>query len=233
MSEAAEKVWEPLSQNAQRRTDMLTLGGDTSPTYAVRWAFEASPTYSVDFAIYQTISNGKEPIYQIPDATGWGDSTTDIDHGRPLCHGFVKWDGCTQFWFDDSVHVDSHGDLTDLFAAIEHARKVALVEIIGEKRDKNAAPGPAPAPAPTPQPLRVTLRSKEEGGTLIEAHDDDLATDIRLRLAYMVGDGPPSQELIWHVISAVNSCVALWHEKQGRRSHPIVTEVLPALKPEW
>ena len=46
---------------------------------------------------------------------------------EPLCHGWVKWDGCMQWWDAGSgMHVDSRDDLADLHAALCEARRMSL-----------------------------------------------------------------------------------------------------------
>ncbi len=134
-----KKAWTPLDVNSQRRTEPFrqTLSDNGCPFagYVIRWAYEDSPTHWVDFAVFDVVGCTDDgPCYLLP---GWGstmDSTQDIEQAGPMVEGFVKWDGCTQFSFPDGVHIDSLDDMADLFAAIEHARRVAMVEIIAEKQ---------------------------------------------------------------------------------------------------
>lgn len=136
----SEKIWKPLSRNHVRE-DVL---GEEHAGYLVRFAWAtrgeeheddresdlSDDVLWVNFAIYEYVSNGRERIYEVPEAVSWADNTTDPDEAQPLVHGFVKWDGCTQFWCDDLIHVDDREDLERWMAAIAHARRTCMTEIL-------------------------------------------------------------------------------------------------------
>lgn len=57
--------------------------------------------------------------------------THDYAEAEPVCNGFVKWDGCTQFEVDG--HVDDRDSLVQLLRAIEEARRLAAAAMPSEE----------------------------------------------------------------------------------------------------
>lgn len=79
----------------------------------------------VDFEIFETVGQNEDGsfIYMNHDEP----FEASLDRASPVVTGFVKWDGCTQFWFGDEkraevAHVDTKEQLDRLFAAIHLAR---------------------------------------------------------------------------------------------------------------
>lgn len=86
--------------------------GDAIGNIIVRLFFEPSDRVLwVNFEAFevnsQEFNNGKFGVekFERLDSTGSMDDTEDLEEAEPLLHGFVKWDGCTQFdW--SSIHID-------------------------------------------------------------------------------------------------------------------------------
>lgn len=82
--------------------------------------------YWVDFELFEVTGvphpEGKPAEYQRRGADTSPDLVRDLDEAESTAHGFVKWDGCTQFDVE-SVHVDSKRELDRLLAAIGEARR--------------------------------------------------------------------------------------------------------------
>jgi hypothetical protein len=132
-----ETAWERAPDHAVRRSDQI---GEVGFGHVVRWA-HAEPDDQgvlwVDFAIYEQHglhdvtydSNGKTiggtAHYEKPNATSSHDTTPDIDAALPFVHGFVKWDGCTQWWQNGGGHIDHRDDYDRLVDVLKLARKVA------------------------------------------------------------------------------------------------------------
>lgn len=53
-------------------------------------------THSCDFKVYKHISNSPEMLYNGSD---W-DFTTDLTKAKMYMHGYIKWDGCSNWHFD-------------------------------------------------------------------------------------------------------------------------------------
>lgn len=66
-----------------------------------------------------------------------GEWTANIDEAAPLVTGFVKWDGCTQWWQYGGGHVDDAGDFAAFCEALKTARHVAMTELM-TGRDEQA-----------------------------------------------------------------------------------------------
>lgn len=71
----------------------------------------------------------------------YGDSfVSDPLAAESLCHGFVKWDGCTQIYFTGigtngpALHFDSNSDLSAFARTLNEVRRLALVEVM-ERND--------------------------------------------------------------------------------------------------
>jgi hypothetical protein len=73
---------------------------------------------------------GTPRLFQEKGATSNYPGTSDLATAEPVAHGFVKWDGCTQF--DMDAHVDGREQLEALFKAVCHARKLAAEAMPGK-----------------------------------------------------------------------------------------------------
>lgn len=90
------------------------------------WA-DGHDVHWVDFSIVTVVGRGAidEPLYPPRGGHDGVITVVSIDLAEELCAGFVKWDGCTQFRFQDLVHIDRRDDLTAMFAAVQEARRLA------------------------------------------------------------------------------------------------------------
>lgn len=62
--------------------------------------------------------------------------TTDIHEAEVIVHGFVKFDGCTQFWIQDGAHYDHRDGYEGFLEAMRGVRKLAaeiMGNIVGEE----------------------------------------------------------------------------------------------------
>lgn len=89
----------------------------------------------IDFEIFEVLAmsnddQGNLTVRFYAGEDGTNDMSEDLEKAWPICSGFVKWDGCTQFNLA-SVHVDHHDQLDALFHAIQEARQIASTLIIG------------------------------------------------------------------------------------------------------
>jgi hypothetical protein len=64
--------------------------------------------YSVSFECYEIVGHiqGKTQEFDVPlyELKGWkssGDETNDISKARTMIRGFVKWDGCSHYYFSE------------------------------------------------------------------------------------------------------------------------------------
>lgn len=98
---------------------------------------QTRPTYWIDFEIFAIVGRKSDDSvlyyrkgadFELSDRNGVDPLTESLDESEPSVHGFVKWDGCTQMWFDDQpVHFDERISMEQLFAAIAECRKQALI----------------------------------------------------------------------------------------------------------
>lgn len=125
------KLWDARSKTGQRI--------DVGEAWTVRWAWEPETASVVgdgkvlwvDFALYQNCAiDGDSVMYEPPDCDNPGEWTIDIDKAAPLVTGFVKWDGCTQWWQNDGGHCDEKPDFDDFCEAMRLARQVGLYELM-------------------------------------------------------------------------------------------------------
>jgi hypothetical protein len=65
----------------------------------------------VEFAVYdhECHNMNGEPMFVKWDATGHPDPVDTIFEARPYLHGEVKWDGCSNWHFDEQDIVMLHG----------------------------------------------------------------------------------------------------------------------------
>lgn len=127
-----ETSWKPLDGHAVKRTEQV---GDVGFGFLVRWA-HAEPTDEqnvlwVDFAIYEQcglrdVQGSSGTVhYPKPNASSTRDTTENVDEALPFVHGFVKWDGCTQWWQEGGGHVDHRASFELFMNALALARRVA------------------------------------------------------------------------------------------------------------
>ncbi len=123
MTNQENKLWQPNKDNNKVRVTQLE-------EYVLCLAYKDVDCYFADFAIYEILGTDEEGRITY-DAAGDGSiGTYNLNEAPPLLHGFVKYDGCTQFWYNDLVHIDSQKQLALLHLSIETARKIALTELI-------------------------------------------------------------------------------------------------------
>lgn len=110
-----------------RRGDAAALGSWTLRLYWKPW--NDGRVGWVDFELFEVTAlagAANELEYPQRGATRSTDVTSSLDEAEPTAQGFLKWDGCTQFSVEP-VHVDSRGDLENLFHGISEARRLAAV----------------------------------------------------------------------------------------------------------
>lgn len=102
--------------------------------YVVKLFWEPSETRVngtpiwVDFEIVEIFGVVPEPPGQKRLYSGENDPVSELGDAWPFINGFVKFDGCTQWWAD-CAHVDEAVDLDVLLGAIRLARHRALLAI--------------------------------------------------------------------------------------------------------
>lgn len=70
--------------------------------------------YSVGFHIfkieaYEGLTQDDSPLYDKKEQEFSGDHTSDITEAEVFCHGNVKWDGCSNWYFDSQDDCYLHG----------------------------------------------------------------------------------------------------------------------------
>lgn len=95
--------------------------------------------HGYEFEIYEQVGwdNNEEtnkydiPLYERKGATGDGDfSTNGLEDAQPYLTGFVKWDGCSHFYFGDDGYLHLCG-----IERIEQLR-IVLQRLIDRARTK-------------------------------------------------------------------------------------------------
>jgi len=112
----------------------FTHGGDAQGlgrmVIRLRWD-DSDPRgpFWVDFEVHEVVALVHPDMamhYTRAGADHNLDTTPDLDLAEAVVHGFVKWDGCTQVYWDEPMHVDSESDLEALFEAVRIARREAV-----------------------------------------------------------------------------------------------------------
>ena len=88
----------------------------------------------VDFEVLEVVAlvhPHMTPHYRREGTDRPMDTTEELDLAQPVVHGFVKFDGCTQAWWDEPMHVDHEDSLNALFEAVRIARREAMA-VLGE-----------------------------------------------------------------------------------------------------
>lgn len=103
---------------------MVSARADGALGLMVWSAWSASEPHRATWAIYPTCeelaTKGLPRLMPGTHDESWSEA-------EPLCHGWVKWDGCMHWWDAGSgMHVDSRDDLADLHAALCEARRMSL-----------------------------------------------------------------------------------------------------------
>jgi hypothetical protein len=68
----------------------------------------------VSFDVYEIVARGESAAKGVYDVVNWRskedyqDTTTDITKARRYLHGDIKWDGCSNWYFDEQDHVMLH-----------------------------------------------------------------------------------------------------------------------------
>jgi len=66
--------------------------------------------YHVTFTIYDIIMWGNDkPVWPRAGQTSSGDYVESLEESEPYLHGFVKWDGCSNWYFDEQDRIMLHG----------------------------------------------------------------------------------------------------------------------------
>ena len=55
--------------------------------------------HSCDFKVYKHVSSSPEMLYSLPDPMSC-EFTTDLAKAEIYMHGYIKWDGCSNWHFD-------------------------------------------------------------------------------------------------------------------------------------
>lgn len=66
----------------------------------------------VDFAVYDMENlptGGVPPLWHRAGSPHHPDPVTSIEEAEPYLHGEVKWDGCSNWYFDQQTRVMLHG----------------------------------------------------------------------------------------------------------------------------
>lgn len=105
-----EKLWKPQRSDGTRQLDSEVW------TIRLHWGpHDDGRVYWVDWAVWPAGLDA--PLDVAPDV-----------------HGFLKWDGCFQWWVNAPGHADSEGELVSWFGAILEARRAAAA-VMGENYD--------------------------------------------------------------------------------------------------
>lgn len=101
----------------------VTLRGRARYHVRLHWHdHEGGPPFSVAFDIFEIVG-GEPRLY-----AGGMMPTPDIDQAESVLHGFVKWDGCTQWWAD-CAHADDPETLDELLGTLRIARHHGVAAI--------------------------------------------------------------------------------------------------------
>jgi hypothetical protein len=100
----------------------------------LRWEAEGDDKPSwVDFEIAEVVGVERRGAHVERLYAGDMSPTTDLDEASFPVRGFVKRDGCTQFWVE-CAHADSSEDLDVALGAIRVARQRALLAMGGDPK---------------------------------------------------------------------------------------------------
>ena len=80
----------------------------TVDNYTIEYSFKDEDMFcGMDFLIKEIVGWGanketgewSEPLY------GLNTYSDDFEHGDEVCHGFIKWDGCSHWYFTEYQHL--------------------------------------------------------------------------------------------------------------------------------
>lgn len=103
--------------------------------YSIQWAFdkeEDGGPHRVEWALFSVAADSDDEgpensVYYHTTSGKMQDWTQDIGKAAPCVTGFVKWDGCTQWWMNDNpLHVDSRHEYHAFATAMIKARHRAM-----------------------------------------------------------------------------------------------------------
>lgn len=84
-----------------------------------------SHDYRVEYVVYEIVARDVgtgNRCHPMPDGNSSGNTTTQLSEARVFLHGQVKWDGCSNWHFDEQDHLMLHGcgkeDLTRIGAVL-------------------------------------------------------------------------------------------------------------------
>jgi hypothetical protein len=68
-------------------------------------------SHHVNFTIYEVITLEKDgsPLFQDPKEKISGIFVNTIEQAEPYVHGYIKWDGCSNWYFDEQDKCMLHG----------------------------------------------------------------------------------------------------------------------------
>lgn len=101
---------------------------ETLPGYVVRYRpADGAPEHVMDFEVYEIMGEAQNGEVILQEA---GLSIRDIDHAERYLHGHVKWDGCSNWSFDEQdrcmLHFCGMHDVENLKALF--ARMYAIAD---------------------------------------------------------------------------------------------------------
>ena len=94
--------------------------------YDVKFTLEPDYQISVSFAAYSIAGYSADldgkftiPEYEEKGGNSSADLTADPDKAQTIVNGFIKWDGCSHFYFGDAensgyIHIDGGDDIAEL-----------------------------------------------------------------------------------------------------------------------
>lgn len=99
----------------------------------LRWDSEADVVHWIDIELFEIASLDPDgsPMFRNSPEIGPDLSTVA---SVPDLSGFVKWDGCSQFYFPEApgpqFHFDDDRSVVRVFEAIREARRVAMARVM-------------------------------------------------------------------------------------------------------
>jgi len=91
--------------------------------------------YHIEFKIYsiEGITLDGDILYHKKNSQVWPDPVRNIDESEIFCHGSVKWDGCSNWHFDEQdrcmLHAGSKDGIVDLFKPLLECWEIAKKEL--------------------------------------------------------------------------------------------------------
>lgn len=111
---------------------------DSFPAYLVRFFWDtndgATVPHWIDFQIFSVVARTMTgvPEFYANESMELADGLTqDLTAAHPECSGFVKWDGCSQFYFaadrnEPALHFDDAESMQMFLGCLTYARARCL-----------------------------------------------------------------------------------------------------------